>query len=859
MKHIGLAFSFIFLFLTVNSSPVFAQLNEPLPITAGVSWDLAKFRKKNISDINYKIDLNIPALANVSISGSSEISFVLNDVSSDLQIDFTEGKENILSMRVNGRRQKVKHEKEHIIIDRDRLRIGKNIVKINYIAGNGALNRSPNFLYTLFVPDRMRTTLPVFDQPNLKATFELSLTIPENWESLSSAPVKNSTRRNLRKKIIFEKSDKMSTYLFSFVAGRFKKIVRNVDGLEMTMLHREPDDEKVERNQDEIFRLHKAALDYMEDYTGIKYPFKKFAFVLIPSFQFGGMEHVGAIQYKDTTIMLDKNPSQTDLLARAALIGHETSHMWFGDLVTMDWFNDVWTKEVFANFMSAKIVNPNFPEINHQLQAHLRLHPGAYAVDRSEGPNPIRQELSNLNEAGSMYGAIIYNKAPIMMRQLEALIGEDIFREGIREYLAKYAYSNATWPDLIDILDKRSPMDLKSWSEVWVNTSGRPVFNINQVAGRGLMLSQSDPDHLNRSWPQSFSLKKGKMPYEITYSDKPINLDSLGNNNEDTVLANADGMGYGLFPITKDFIKINWADLSDLERAAAFVNLYEQLMEGNGVISPAEFLDLLEWAMPRENNPLIINHLQRQLSTIFWSLLDKRERETVAPALERIMWQEINDHRHDAGVRRIYFRNFANIAITADGIEKVRFVWDKSLAMDDLNLATRDYTNMAANLAIRLPDQANELIEAQKKRINGPDNQARFEFLQYALSPDQTIRDKFFDALSNKVNRDKEPWVLTALGYLHHPLRNGASEKYLKKSLELLEEIQATGDIFFPGRWVTETFEFYHSDNAVKTVRDFLSNHPDYNHQLKLKILQGADQMFRANKIIKNQFVIESQ
>ena len=102
-------------------------------------------------------------------------------------------------------------------------------------------------------------------------------------------------------------------------------------------------------------------MQWLEEYTGIKYPFKKLDFALIPSFQYGGMEHVGAIQYRANSLMLDEDPSQTRLLGRASLIAHEVAHMWFGNLVTMDWFNDVWTKEVFANFMAAKMVNPSFP------------------------------------------------------------------------------------------------------------------------------------------------------------------------------------------------------------------------------------------------------------------------------------------------------------------------------------------------------------------------------------------------------------------------------------------------------------------------------------------------------------------
>src|SRR4029077_7456378 len=120
-------------------------------------------------------------------------------------------------------------------------------------------------------------------------------------------------------------------------------------------------------------------------------------FILIPSFQFGGMEHPGAILYNAAGTMLDETATQNQLLNRASTSAHETSHMWFGDLVTMQWFNDVWMKEVFANFMAAKIVNPSFPQVNHELRFLYQTYPAAYDVDRTEGPNPIRQDLVNLN------------------------------------------------------------------------------------------------------------------------------------------------------------------------------------------------------------------------------------------------------------------------------------------------------------------------------------------------------------------------------------------------------------------------------------------------------------------------------
>ena len=155
----------------------------------------------------------------------------------------------------------------------------------------------------------------------------------------------SSLKRLGRKTPALCPTELISSYLFSFVAGNFSARLDNKRPSNDDAAPRERP-EKVARNLDAIFDLHGAALSWLEEYTAIDYPFQKFDFALIPSFQYGGMEHVGAIQYRADSLLLNAQPSQTQLLSRASLIAHETAHMWFGDLVTMDWFNDVWTKEV---------------------------------------------------------------------------------------------------------------------------------------------------------------------------------------------------------------------------------------------------------------------------------------------------------------------------------------------------------------------------------------------------------------------------------------------------------------------------------------------------------------------------------
>ena len=833
---------------------------EESAIEAGVSLELAQYRKKVLSNINYKLEFRVPVAFDQQIQALETLTFTLTDNKSDLLLDFRESAEKLQFMTINDESAEIEFENEHIILPAGSLRRGVNTIEITFYAGETSLNRKEEFLYTLFVPDRARTAFPCFDQPNLKATYELTLDLPDSWSAIANGPVAQAVVRDGRKNIVFHKSDLISTYLFSFVAGEFETISENIGGREMTMLHRETDEEKVKRNVDQIFYLHAASLKWLEEYTGIRYPFKKFDFALIPSFQYGGMEHVGAIQYRANSLFLDENPSQTRLLSRASLIAHETAHMWFGDLVTMDWFNDVWTKEVFANFMAAKMVNPSFPEINHDLNFLVRHYPSAYSVDRTQGANPIRQDLGNLNEAGQMYGAIIYNKAPIMMRQLEMLLGEDKFQQGMREYLSTYANRNATWPDLINILDKLTEQDLKTWSEVWVNTPGRPIFDLayKQTPGCPLCVSlhQSDPSGQNRVWPQTFAVGRfdGQGGERLKMTGSEIDVTKYfkreGKGEDYNALLNADGHGYGVFQL--DLIRVldSWNTLGELQKGVAFVDFYEQLLDGK--VEAKDYVGLIQLMVQREKNQLLLNLMLSQLNRVYWSFLSPDQRNAAAPELERVLFHCMNDLAETPSLKKIFFNAFRNITITEVNKQRLYAIWagEAHAKVAGLQLSENDLTSLAAQLAIKSPDRSEDILKKQLESIQNPDRKKRFEFLLPALSSDEKVRDAFFESLKQEENRETESWVLAGLGYLHHPLRTQSSEKYIQASLELLQEIQQTGDIFFPKRWLDQTLGNHSTAAAARTVREFLEERPEYNAQLRMKILQSADMLFRSERTL---------
>ena len=769
---------------------------ECLPCSPGVSLVLAEHRAATISGINYQLSLTIPEGRDAAINGRVTITFQLGDSSQPLQLDFRESAEKLRRVTVNGGESGYRFISEHLVVPAEELVTGRNEIRIDFIAGSSSLNRNPEFLYTLFVPDRARTAFPLFDQPDLKATFDLDLTIPAGWTAMSNAPLADVREAGDGMLHRFARSDLISSNLFSFVAGKFETVRRNVGGRQLTMLHRETDEQKLARNVEEIFSLHATALDWLEEYTGIDYPFEKFDFALIPDFQYGGMEHVGAIQYRASRLLLEDAPSDTALLGRASLIAHETAHMWFGDLVTMEWFNDVWTKEVFANFMAAKIVNPQFPDINHDLNFLVSHYPGAYSVDRTAGANAIRQALPNLNEAGQMYGAIIYDKAPIMMRKLEKLIGEERFREGMQEYLAAFAFGNATWPELIEILDAKSPEDLRAWSDTWVHTPGRKAVE-----------SQWNTSAEGEAGP----FRYGLVPAAITGLESP----------------------------------------DEVVRAATLINLFEGLLAETGP-GASEYLEKLAGVVRREDNQLVLDLALDQLRTIYWTLLPQETRDEFAPALEQMLWETML--RHEApSQRKVLFEAFAAIALTPDGLARARDVWSGEMPVDGLSLGENDLIDVAQSLAVRLPDEAGSIVELQVARTANPDNRRKLDFVAPSLSADPVVRDAFFASLAEETNRSTESWVLAALANLHHPVRTGVSERYILASLELLQEIQVTGDIFFPKRWLDETLGTYNSASAAATVRAFLDERPDYNAQLRMKILQAADPLFRAHSIVQIQ------
>lgn len=822
--------------------------NPEIPVTAGVTEQLARERKTVISEIAYDLSFRIPARLNEKVTASSAIFFNLKVADQNLQLDFKGDTTKAYLVDCNGKTQELHLVNGHLVIPRSLLKQGRNKIALQFTCPDWSLNRNPEFLYTLFVPDRASTAFPCFDQPDLKAQFTLQLEIPEKWKAVANGSAAHEEKSDAVRRISFTPTKPLPTYLFAFAAGIFDTISQTRNGRTSVLYHREKEVETLRNNVDSIFNLMYRSIDFIEQYTGIKYPFEKYDLVAVPSFQYNGMEHPGVTLYRASSLFPDAAATRQQLLKRANLIAHETAHMWFGDLVTMPWFDEVWLKEVFANFMADKVVAPIYPEFNFDLLFQNAHYDAAYSVDRTAGANAIGQKLANMKDAGTLYGSIIYHKAPVVMKMLEEKTGADQLRNGLQKYLVQHSYGNAGWQGLIDLLNPHQSGELPNWSNSWVREAGRPKIRAT-ATGKSLIVEQRDPFGKGRVWPLEMEAvwsENGLINRkEVALNTEKVLFENFfPNENREWLYLNGKGNLYALVEIdrySREYLLKNLPLLKDdLLRAAVLTDLTENLFEKT--LTTGDYLEMVIGSLPGEMNSVIYERLLSSLEMVFLYRSTAKQRSTLGLKIEDLLWKEYEIRKSQ---RVAIMNTLLKIAITSQSFTKLQDFLDGKYSKNDLVLSPEQLNELALQLALKMPANAMRILDKREAQLINPDKKRWFQFVRQSLNPDKTERDHFFNQLLEAKNREHEPWVDQAIGFLNHPFRQQESLEYIGPALDQLMEIQQTGDIFFPKSWLDNLLKGHTSPEAGRIVKQFLTAHPDYPENLKLKILQSADHLLR--------------
>jgi aminopeptidase N len=315
------------------------------------------------------------------------------------------------------------------------------------------------------------------------------------------------------------------------------------------------------------------------------------------------------------------------------------------------------------------------------------------------------------------------------------------------------------------------------------------------------------------------------------------------------VLPTGGGLAYGGFELdqtSRAFLLAHVEELTDpVARGAAWIALWDEMLDGR--IKPSDLLQTAVRALPRERTEQNVQLITGYIGGLFWRFVSDDTRHSLAAKLEQTLREGITK-ASSSSLKSTYFSAFRSTVTTPAGVAFLERVWKRQEKIPGLVLAEPDEATMALELAVRSVPTAAAILEEQRGRFTNPDRKARFEFVMPALSADVATRDLFFKSLSDVSNRRREPWVIEGLSYLNHPLRAVESQKHLRASLELLEEIQRTGDIFFPRIWMDALLGGHNTTAASVAVRVFLSEKPDYPIRLRRIILQSADGLFRATR-----------
>jgi aminopeptidase N len=358
------------------------------------------------------------------------------------------------------------------------------IFALDYDAANG----KKRALFTQFENSDARRFVPCWDEPNKKATFTLTATVPAGLMAIANTPITSTEQAGKGlKRVHFAPSPRMSSYLLFFGLGDFERVSRKVNGVDVGIIVKRGDRDQAKYALDAASQI----LPYYEDYFGLKYPLPKLDLIGGPgqSQFFGAMENWGAIFYFERDLEIDaKLSTEEDRRNVYVVIAHEMAHQWFGDLVTMDWWEDLWLNEGFASWMELKAADHFHPDWHVWLDA-LDAKEGAMRVDARAGTHPIITPILDVLQANQAFDTITYSKGQAVIRMLEDYTGADAFRAGVRAYMKAHAYGNTVTDDLWRELDKTSPRPVTAIAHEFTRQAGVPM--VRAVATpKGLKLTQ---------------------------------------------------------------------------------------------------------------------------------------------------------------------------------------------------------------------------------------------------------------------------------------------------------------------------------------------------------------------------------
>jgi puromycin-sensitive aminopeptidase len=516
----------------------------------------------------------------------------------------------------------------------------------------GADGQTKPLASTQFESTDARRAFPCWDEPEFKAVYQVTLVVDEKLTAISNASVAREAplRGTGKKEVVFADSMKMSTYLVAFVIGEFEATAPVTIGSAPLRVWAVPGKKHLANF---AVAIGKASLEHFSAYYGIAYPGDKLDLIAIPDFASGAMENLGAITFRETALLVDSEKATRAELERVAdVVSHENAHMWFGDLVTMRWWNGLWLNEAFATFMEMLAVDAWKPEWR-RWDSFTVSRAAAMQVDGLKSTRPIEYPVEKPEEAAGMFDVLTYEKGASVLRMLEQYLGAEAFRDGIRLYLRRHQYANAETTDLWDALEDSTEQPVRALMDTWIFQPGFPLIQVEK-SGNGLLVSQKifgyieDGTDEERGWHVPIFLrartKAGIANKTLLLTGKEERVE-LPDDIEWAVV-NAGGHGFYRVRYGAELEQMLRARPREILSAVERFNLVNDRWATTlaGLTSLADYLSLIESLTDEDDVNVwstVIGSgyaLQRIFDGGQWGLLSGRLGTLFRPAVKRFGW-----------------------------------------------------------------------------------------------------------------------------------------------------------------------------------------------------------------------------
>ena len=505
---------------------------------------------------------------------------------------------------------------------------------------------------TQFESTDARRAFPCWDEPAFKAIFQVTLVVDEKLTAISNAQAIRQTPLPVtrKKEVVFADTMKMSTYLVAFIVGEFEGSEPVMVGNAPLRVWAVPDKGHLGKF---ALQIGSFSLSFFSRYYDIPYPGNKLDLIAIPDFASGAMENLGAITFRETALLVDEEKATRSELERVAdVVSHENAHMWFGDLVTMKWWNGLWLNEAFATFMEMLAVDAWKPEWR-RWDSFTVSRAAAMQVDGLKSTRPIEFPVERPEEAAGMFDVLTYEKGASVLRMLEQYLGDNAFRDGIRLYLRRHQYANAETTDLWDALEESTHQPARALMDSWIFQAGYPLLSVKKE-GRGLVLTQrlfrylQDDQAPDRKFHVPVFLRagaKGKSIDQIVLlTDQELRIELP--EDSDWVVANAGGHGFYRVRYSPDLMAAVKRELQTQLLPVERFNLVNDTWATTlaGLTPLTDYLDLMD--LLRDERDLNVwttviiscHHLHRILDEVQDRSFQERIRAIFNPALERLTW-----------------------------------------------------------------------------------------------------------------------------------------------------------------------------------------------------------------------------